>query len=345
MTQYEKIFRALKVKENDLKLYQRILKKGGVTREQKVLDHFMANYVYMLNSSFIRVIRSVMSDMLTGTATKREVSQNVVKFRLSSKYYKKYMAENYKKVADMVSGSFFDRYNIANRDLRYSIRKEVYEQFNDFIKISMQQTESDILKHIRVLQREIIQKNLKISKLKGIPNIEEIIDLETKNFKKNMLKKYPELAKQFDEGKVLKSRGWTDKDGNFKTRSYTLDTYSDFSIRATMMNMDTTLGIEDATQHGDRVVEFYLKDNRTLKTKPFPYCQKLLRKKVAGKTILALDDTAARILNIPTVATAKANYSLAPLRGCRHSVRRITDKTYINRINKILYVGELSGKE
>jgi hypothetical protein len=343
MTNIEKIYKAFEVSENDISLYKSILKKVKSNPEQKVLSHFMKNYVYRLNSKFTRILQSVLGEMLRETVTKREITQGIVRFNLSSKYYKQYLTNGYRKIAGMLTGSFFDRYSIADAELRKSIREDVYGQFDNFIKTSMSQTDRDVLKHIRTLQREIIQRNLKKSGLEGVENIDQIMRLEKKNFKKNMLKKYPDLAKQFEDGKVLKSRAFVDQSGTIKVRSYTLDAYTDFSIQGTILNMDTTLGEVDAQQNGDRVVEFYLKDNRKLKTKPFPYCQKIIKKKIAGRSILALDDQAASVLNIPTVATAKSNYSLAPLRGCRHSIRRIKDVSYINKINKILYVAEAVG--
>ena len=137
----------------------------------------------------------------------------------------------------------------------------------------MSSTEQNVLSYVRKLQREMIKNNLNIEKLKKMDVLDEVILAEKKGFKNNMIKKFPELEKMLDEGKVLKSKPWVDKGGSVRYRTYTLDEYNEFATRQTIMNMDRTCAQEDALQNEERVVEFYLRDNRTLKTRPFPECQ------------------------------------------------------------------------
>ena len=336
-----KIFNSLKVSSKDMKMYKKILKGTGVDKEQKVVDHFMKKYVYPTNTVFGNAVKSVMTDLLSLDTTAKQFTDATIGFKATSKKYKQILKDNYERVAPLILDAFFKKNNIVNFQLRKQLRDDVFAEFNSFIKGAMSQTDTAVLSDIRKIQREIIQNTLKTKKLKGIPNLNKFIEKEKRDFKKKMLKKYPSIAEK-TEGKLLKSRPWTDKAGNTRTMSYTLDNYTNMSIEASIMNTETTAGVIDAEQHGDRVVQYYLANNRVLKTGPFPYCQEILRNQIKGKAILALDEEAASILGIPTVATARANGALDRRRRCRHAVKRITDKNYINTINKLLYAGSLS---
>lgn len=336
------IFNSFKVSPKDLKMYKRILRGTGEFREEKVIDHFMKNYVYKLNTVFGNSIKNVLNDLISTDTTSKQFTKETIGFKATSKKYKDILKDDYEKVAPLVLDSFFKRNNIKNMQLRKQLKDSVYDEFNSFIKDAMNLTERDVLNDIRTIQREVIQNTLKTKELKGIPDLNSFIEKEKKGFKKKILKKYPNIKNKLEEGKVLKSKPWKDQNGNIRTMTYTLNNYTDMSIEASIMNTETTTGVINAEQRGQRVVEYYLANNRQLKTGPFPYCQEILRKRIKGKALLALDEEAADILGIPTVATARANGALDRKRRCRHSVRPIENENYNTMINKLLYAGNLT---
>jgi hypothetical protein len=340
----DKLFKGAKVSDADLTMYKKILRGNTEGKEEKVIEHFMTTYITPLNGKFQKAISSVLLDSLTGELTSMQASKNIIGFQATSKAYVKAITNNYNEVAEMVFGSFMDRYDIKSKDLVKALRSEVFQQFSELTQSTMKMTEETVLKYVRTLQREMIQRNLHVDRLKKMDVLDSVIADEKKLFKQNMLKKYPDLEKALESGRVLKSKGWTDKQGDLKFRAYTLDDYTDFSVRRTLLNLDTTAAQIDATQSGERVVEFYLRDNRKLKTVPNPVCQEILSKRIKGRAILALDEEAASILGIWTVEQAKENGSMQLSRHCRHSVRRIDNVEYLRMIDKILYVGSISFK-
>jgi len=342
MATLNQIFNSFKVSAKDLKLYKKILKGTTPNREQKVIDHFMKKYVYRLNTVFSKAIKAVFVDLISVDTTAKQFTKSAIGFKVTSKKYKEILKDSYKKIAPLITDSFFKKNNIKNIQLQNKLKKEVFQEFENYIKDAMSLTDKNIIKDIRTIQREVIQNTLKIRKLKDIPDFTEYIAKTEKEFKDVILKKYPGIRQKIEDGKVLKSRPWRDKSGNIRNMTYRLDTYTDFAIENTIMNLESITGTIEAEQSGDRVVEYYLANDRKLKTVPFPYCQEVLRKKIKGKALLALDEGAADILGIDSVSTARAKWAMDRKRHCRHATRKIKDENYLKTIDKLLYAGSLS---
>lgn len=342
MIDYNQIFSKFNISPADKEMYAKILASKAQEKEFKIIDHFMKVYVYKMNARFQKVIESVLLTSITETLTQKEITAEIVGFQSASTYYTKILQTNFNEVSDMLVESMIDKYQIKNAQLAKAIRQEVYQEFNTFINGTMSMTEQDVLKYVRTLQREMLQRNMKLDVLKQSGVLDNVIEKEKKLFKENMLNKYPQLKKMLNDGEVLKSRPWIDANGELKYRTFTLDEYTEMSVQQTILNADRTITAASATQNNERVLEYYLRDNRVLKTYPNEVCQSIIKKKIKGKAILALDIQAAKVLGILTVDEAKAKGAMNISHHCRHSVRRIEDKDYLNMIDKLLYASSVA---
>jgi hypothetical protein len=230
---------------------------------------------------------------------------------------------------EIYSPVIFKGAGLTDPKVKDAILKEVLTDYEQRIEGAMSQTQTFVLNGIRTLQREMITENLLIKKgnLKG-----EMLDAEVAQFKKSLQDKYPELYRGMKEGNILVSRKFG-PDGE-TVRHYKVDYYTDMATRTTLLNVDRDTNTIMAMVNGERIVEYFLSDPRTVR-KDREICQDILRHKTEGMSLLALDDEAAEILGIMTVdeAMSTPDYAMGPY--CRHSIRRLPEG-FLRMINERL---------
>jgi hypothetical protein len=89
-----------------------------------------------------------------------------------------------------------------------------------------------------------------------------------------------------------------------------------------------------ALANDEKVLEFYLSDNRAVK-KDRESCQQVLAKNILGKSILATDDITAKKLGIMSIDELRAQPDMPLTYNCRHSFRRLPQE-YLNKIEELL---------
>ena len=336
MVDFDKIKNVLiryKISDRDYKRWVLLLEKRATPDEiESVLSEFMDGYVKKPNHYLTNLIRDVLNFSMDSTLSNQEFKKIKVGFVTTSRMWQNLFNENMKKISKIVVRGNTNFHSISDSKLSKKIYDEVVEEFMAYTSSSMAETSNDVLVHIRKLQKESIIRNMNIRNLKG--SADRVIQAEIDLFKRNMLKKYPRMAKMLLEGRVLKSRSWIDSNDVKRFKTFTLDQYAEFQMR-TLLNIDITSTHVSALEHRERVVEFYLRDNRTVEDPNFT-CERILSKKIKGKVLLALDISVASILGIMTVDEARAKHSMDITRHCRHSIRRISDSSFHEMISKIM---------
>ena len=178
----------------------------------------------------------------------------------------------------------FEMASLKNADVKSSILKEVLLDYEQRIEGAMSQTQVDVLNGIRTLQREMISENLLI-KRSGIKG--NMLDAEVDRFRSALKAKYPELYGAMKNGNILISRKFGPEGES--VRHYKVDYYTDMATRATLLNVDRNSNEIMARVNGERVVEYYLSDPRSV-IKERELCQEVLHNLIEGVSVLALDE-------------------------------------------------------
>ncbi|PKL35868.1 MAG: hypothetical protein CVV44_20340 [Spirochaetae bacterium HGW-Spirochaetae-1] len=231
---------------------------------------------------------------------------------------------------EILGNYFFDVYKIENAALKKRILDASLAQFEHHISGAMANTPARILNDIRNFQRDLHYYH---ESIRNIENLDQYLDDVQRAFKDQMRKKYPSFYKAMEDGKVLKSR-WYGPDNN-KVKSYTLDEYTDMMTRPTILNIDRAAAQGYAHSMGHRVVEFYERDHRMIKSEEREICKHILHKKIHGKSLLALDDETSLLLGIRTVAQAQADGSMYI--HCRHSIKPVDDQFH-HELEKVIFL-------
>ncbi|GAF99243.1 unnamed protein product, partial [marine sediment metagenome] len=132
------------------------------------------------------------------------------------------------------------------------------------------------------------------------------------------------------------------KQGNFVVYRdgslHTLESYTDMATRTTLLNVDRTAVEVKSGASNRRVVEYYLRDKRSVKEKR-AVCNSIMHTKIKGIPMVALDQGAANVLGIRTIEQAKAEDGHAFGPNCRHSIKPLSEAVY-NEIEKVLFIAE-----
>jgi hypothetical protein len=238
----------------------------------------------------------------------------------------------------VIAESFFASAGITQASLQTKILNACLGQFDSYIEGAMANTQAGILADIRGIQREWIARNVN---LRNAGSIDDLLYKSEADFRAMLKRKYPNLYRAFEDGEILRSRTYMDKNGNPKFKSYTLEEYTDFSVRATVLNVDRN-SVEIAAHSGNhKVVQLYLRDNRPVKTEEREVCKRVLNKSVHGKYgLLALTAEAGAALGILTVDQARELGCMYI--HCRHSIKQIGDE-FNAEIEKIIALNEAAG--
>lgn len=342
--EYLTIFNKFKISKGDKERYTTIINSAESFDDiEFIINDFMNKYVSVMNKQIYNLIYDTLTISLSEGLLAKEyaVLENV--FVLSSSNYENILKTNYAVIAGMVVKKELGLLSVNEPAIEKMLAEKLIGEYEKRIGGAMANTRTDVLLHVRNLQREMIIRNQQLFQMKKDGVIDEIIEKEKALFRENMLKKYPQLKKMLDDGSVLKSRSWKDKDGNEKFRSYTLDEYNEMATSETLKNIDRD-AVEIISQYyNEPVVEFYLRDSRAVEN-PNDACEHIMSKTVFGKHLLATSEYISRLLEVWSISKAKAEHSMEISRHCRHSIKRCDDE-FLNKINKIINISKMTDQE
>ena len=344
LNNYKTVFQKFKISKQDEALYLHLAKSATSMEElDKVINHFMEKYVSRANRDMYSLILDTLNISLSRQLTVSESADMQRVFSLTSRAYEDKLKTNFAIISNMIIPSAVDLIG-GDKYIRDQLVKDLISSFDDRIIGAMSQTRADVLDHVRKLQRELIVRNQQYINMKNNGVLDSVIEKEKAKFKSDMLKKYPRLEKMLNEGQILRSRSWKDKDGIERFKSYTLDDYTEMSVSETLKNIDRDAVEMVAKYQGDPFVEFYLSDARHVE-EPNYACDYIMQNcKYEGIVLLATNEYYAKLFKIWSIDKAKAEHSLEISRHCRHSIRRAPDHI-INKLNKLIAIQKLTDQD
>ncbi len=306
------------ISQKDLKKYIGYMESGLV---QKAIDAFIVRYIYLVNERYVKFIQDQLSKAETIIA-ERELTKIEMTITSSTLSYQKNLESVFGEfVGKCYTSKAFKVLGITAAQVREAIKRDTIKQFSKATKGALSQTPRSIKSQIRTIQKAMITESNRLDKK---INLTKLLDSKTKRFS--------DMAKDFIKIK---------KEGQFVTyrngAKVPVDAYSEMATRTTILNVERNAVEIDQNIKGRRVVEYYLRDNRPLKTEPREICKHILSRQFYGISIVALDSSTANILGAVSLESARADGAMGP--NCRHSIRPVS-KEYENRIEKILYFAE-----
>lgn len=310
------LFSKYNVSDKDLVRYKKMIENGQVNEAE---DEFVTKYMIPASERYSNEIIQYLQIAQTGEMDRKYMNAMIASisllaltlFPLLKRNFRRYTRESY---APLI----FDKYGITSEVVKRAILDNTLQQFATLTDGAMTQTQANVLYQIRKMQQEMIIFNQQISKDVFIT---DTIDNEIALFKKNLMKTMPDYYKGMEEGNILKDR---------LGRSIKLDNYADMATRNTILNVDR-MSVETISKiNQDRVVEYYKRDQRSVKN-PRVICMNLLGQKVEGKSLLALDPTTAKVLGIMYIEDAKAQGAMQIY--CRHGIKPVSN-TFAKKLEK-----------
>lgn len=299
-------------------------------RYEEAIDFYIDKYLKRMNKEYTAVLRYNMlpaTQHILGRSDLNTIDRNVTDstqaYTSTSGTIMGFIVRTY--LQDKAYDYLFkkkeeDQPPILPKDVIGIMRDKAEKEFRRYTADALARTREDVLTDVRRIQLDIVRQERVWDKL--IEDKKEFnAESEIRKFKQEMKVKYESYLKKMN-GKIIESREFTKADGTVVTRHYDLDYYSDMSVRTTMLNMDRTAEETIAMLDDDDVVEYYKRDSRTIKHDPREICQTILKTKIKGKSLLALNQKAATRLQIMTVAEAKSLDAMGV--NCRHSVKRVS---------------------
>lgn len=325
----KELLQEIDISEREIGFLGGLLQQG---KELEVFDIIIQKYFYELFEVYTREVRWALDIAQRGQLPEKNLSKLLAFIGVLSLAFSRVLIDSLGKVLEKSIAPFvFSKANIQMAKTRKAILNEVLTKFETLTQGAMSQTQANVLNYIREMQRRFIIKNQSIKNKKFT---KEQFQKELESFKKELKSTFPQYYKAMEEGKFLSSRRFGEK--GEKVLYYKLDNYLEMSLRTTFLNIERT-AIEAAAIIEDvPVVEYYLKDDRPLKTGvEREICKEILAVHILGKPLLATTEEAGKLLGIMTVEEARTtpDYALGPY--CRHSIR-IPSKTYLRKIRAIL---------
>jgi hypothetical protein len=297
---------------------------------QDATDIFIQQFILPPSTKYQDVILSYMGVIDSGLLEQKEENKLVRNITLLSLGLIALLKDNYSKyIKSVYAPQIFKNNNLDNAGVKDKIIDEVLSKFDESIQATFSQSDIFIVNSIRTLQREMLAENFRLMKTK-VP--EEAMDVMIKRFKASLRNKYPEIYKAMEEGNIIVTSRMTDT--GIKFMHFKIDYYVDMSVRTTLLNADRTTVEIMALANDEKIVEYYLSDNRAV-NKDRDICQKILSNKIYGMSLLATDDITAKKLGIYSIQEAKSTPDYIFSYGCRHNIRRLP-RDFLNRIDELL---------
>ncbi len=300
--------------------------KSLAENEEESIERFLQAYLQLPTEEYSELVAKYMVIAEQGeltAANKNKIERSVIALTTA---LISTLKNNFDILAEKLYGPIiFTERDITVKKVQKAILDATAGQFNTLTEKSLLSTQADVLAKVRRMQRELITFNQGRGRLTGAS-----LDRAVKNFTDTLKARFPSYYKMAD-GKLFSTSPFGE---NGIVRYYKLEDYVNMSVRTTLLNIDRTSTEVIVTAKEDqreikgrtpvRVVEFYKRDNRTIKTKEREICQHILASRKYGKPLLALDEETASLLKIMSVREAEntPDYSFGV--GCRHSIKPIS---------------------
>lgn len=317
------------ITSEDLEDYRDLVLIG---REEEAVEQFILDYMLEEVSLYEDTLSKYMTITYQGELPEDSLNNLLASIAGLSLALSFSLKSNVSKfVTNVVGPNILDKAKIVQEDVREAILRETTSRFNTLVDGAMSQTQGNVLGYIREMQRRLIVENQLIRNKNWS---ESTIQLEIARFRQELKDNFPQYFKAMEERKFLTSKRF----GEFgeKVNYYKLDNYLDMSIRTTILNVDRVSVEVSAKAEDMPVVEYYLRDNRVLKTgQEREICRSILSDVILDKSILAVTQEASELLGIMTIEEAQNTPDYAMGVYCRHSIRLLS-KTYLRKINAIM---------
>jgi hypothetical protein len=298
--------------------------------DQEAIDLFIADYVASPGIKFQDELVRYLGYATQGSLKSESKNKLIRNVSILGIGLTALLKTNFEKFAkSSYSSSVFEKAGLGDSKTKKATLDEIITQFEQSIEGTISQSQFFVINSIKTLQKDILAEN---AYLRGIGLSESALNSAIEKFKKDLKNKYPEVFKAIKDGNVIVTNKFTE-DG-YVTRHYKADYYLDLVARNAVLDVDRTTNIVAATIAGERVLEYYWVDHRSV-VKEREICQDVLANKVNGLSILALDEEAASKLGCLLLQEAESQSALGI--NCRHGVRRCS-QDYINEINRMLEV-------
>lgn len=314
------------IKKEDLKRWIEMAKHG---KQEAALEEFIKLYVLRNAKIFARYLSSLMSKSLSLLSNK-EIDEISILISSTVTGYKTALKSTYGNfIKNIYLDKVFKFLNITNPIVAKKIKNSTIKQFYKNIDGALAQTDRDVVKQIRKIQVDLIKRNKELEKIKSLKNvIEKEKQIMRKNLEKDLQKKNIDFFRMKDGEAFVRY-----KDGKLVN----FEAYNEMATRTTTLNVEREAVEVNEKIEDHRTSEYFLRDERTLKTKPREICKHIMSKRFYGRALIAHDDSAATIFDIHTISSAREEGAMGP--NCRHSIRALSESDYA-RIARILYIAE-----
>jgi len=317
------------ISDYDMKEFARLV---GIGREGEAIARYCSKLPRHISAEYARQMLKVLNEAALRIFTEREFNRVSKDISLKTFQTSGILIKGYNEfVAKAIAPHLFKVNNITASKVKEVLYKSTISEYEGLIKGSMSGTEANVLNTIRTWQKDLIsrQQTFRFAK-----NPEALIESEKELFKDYIKKRHPQEFQAISEGKILKSRPL----GNGKFKNFDLEEYSEMSVTKTIQNLEANTVETGALIFGVPVVEYYLRDNRKTSNER-DICAHILKNKINGHSLLALDSTTAKILGIMELYKARAQGAMTF--GCRHSIKQL-DSAFRKELQKALYLKSMS---
>ena len=318
---YNNLFAKYAVTDKDLALYRNMIESGD---EEEAIDLFVEKYMNSVSELYTETTQESLKKAESGEMKQGEKGKLIRNVVLSTGAASLLLKNNFGKfIKESYAPTIFKEQGITSVKTKNAILEATLSEFDTLTTGAMNETQQFVLTNVRQMQRNMIIGN---QRLTGAKNL----DREVWLFKKRLKQSMPDYYKALEKGAVLKSRTMA----NGKIVRYKLENYADMSTRTTLLNVDRVATEVRVGINGDNIVEYYLRDNRKLKTGiEREICKTILASSFLGKSVLAMDQATGGKLGIMTIDAAKGQGAMGPY--CRHSIRSVS-RNYLIKVNKLL---------
>ncbi len=311
-----------------LRYYESLLRRGKI---EEAIQAYNKRIPYEVSYIYTKTIQDLFQWAVDREIPRQEIAGVSVKLGLYTRQARDVLVNSMRSFTTSVtSKAFYQMHGLSDAKLQKAILDTCLEQFAVYTDGAMSQTPSYVLNHIRQIQTEWIIRNQAIAKNYRVG---ELLEASEAEFKDRLQKKFPHIFKDIKDGKILKSRLYG-KDLD-RAVSYTLEEYNEMATRATILNIDRNTCEMAAQVSSEKVVEYFVRDDRKIVTQERQVCLDLMKKKIAGKSLLALDDETGARLKIRTLTQAKQEGAM--FLHCQHSIRRLSAE-FLEELDKVLFL-------
>jgi len=300
------IFKGYNVTKKDLAHYEKLIADGDI---EQAISEFIDKYIRPFVSQYEQEMLIILQRSLERELTQEQQNKTALKISALSAALSVLITTNFSKLSKLHIETLKKIGLIDARKMANITEKHLVENFNILTKEAMTRTNQNIINNIRNVQRAIAVDTAGLIK-RGIQGVDlEAAKMQLKN---TLLKRFPQYQEMLKTGNFLLSRD---------NKKLNLNSYIDMSVRTTLLNVDRDIAENEARINDDEVVEYYKADKRIVK-EPRVICQHILQNKVNGKSLLALNENAARKYGIMTIEQAKSEGAMGP--NCTHSFKSVS---------------------